>query len=131
GSGENIDQRVYNIERRGMHAASRVVCVSNLTRSICVRRYGVDPAKMEVVYNGIHSEVAQPHEGEHIESRDRIVLFLGRITMQKGPEYFIRAAKRVLERCPEAKFVVAGSGDMAVRMIEEAAALGIGHRVLF
>jgi glycosyltransferase involved in cell wall biosynthesis len=59
------------------------------------------------------------------------VLFLGRITMQKGPEYFIRAAKRVLEKVPDAKFVVAGSGDMAIRMIEEAAHLGIGGRVLF
>jgi glycosyltransferase involved in cell wall biosynthesis len=130
-SGENIDQRVYNIERRGMHAAARVVCVSNLTQSICVRRYGVDPKKTDVVYNGIDNDEVQPHAGEQIESKDRIVLFLGRITMQKGPEYFIRSAKRVLEKVPEAKFVVAGSGDMAVRMIEEAAHLGIGHRVLF
>ncbi len=130
-SGENIDQRVYNIERRGMHAAARVVCVSNLTQSICIRRYGVDPAKTDVVYNGIDNEMVQPHPGEQIESKDRIVLFLGRITMQKGPEYFIRSAKRVLEKVPDVKFVVAGSGDMAVRMIEEAAALGIGHRVLF
>jgi glycosyltransferase involved in cell wall biosynthesis len=130
-SGENIDQRLYNIERRGMHAASRIICVSNLTQSICIRRYGVDPHKTDVVYNGIDNEIAQPHEGDHIESRDRIVLFLGRITMQKGPEYFIRAAKRVLEKVPDAKFVVAGSGDMAIRMIEEAAHLGIGGRVLF
>jgi glycosyltransferase involved in cell wall biosynthesis len=133
-SGENIDQRVYNIERRGMHAATRIVCVSNLTQSICVRRYGVDPKKTDVVYNGIDSEAAQPHAeggGDRIESKDRIVLFLGRITMQKGPEYFIRAAKRVLEKNPDAKFVVAGSGDMAIRMIEEAAYLGIGSRVLF
>ncbi len=133
-SGEHIDQRVYNIERRGMHAAARVVCVSNLTQSICVRRYGIDPKKTDVVYNGIDNETVQPHAeegGDRIESKDRIVLFLGRITMQKGPEYFIRSAKRVLEKVPDVKFVVAGSGDMAVRMIEEAAHLGIGHRVLF
>lgn len=130
-SGDNIHQRVYDVERRGMHAAARVVCVSNLTQSICVRRYGVEHTKTDVVYNGIENEDVQPHAGDQIESRDRIVLFLGRITMQKGPEYFIRAAKRVLEKVPDAKFVVAGSGDMAVRMIEEAAHLGIGHRVLF
>ncbi len=133
-SGEHIDQRVYNIERRGMHAAARIVCVSNLTQSICVRRYGVDPKKTDVVYNGIDNDEVQPHVeqgGDRIESKDRIVLFLGRITMQKGPEYFIRSAKRVLEKVPDVKFVVAGSGDMAVRMIEEAADLGIGHRVLF
>ncbi len=133
-SGEHIDQRVYNIERRGMHAAARVVCVSNLTQSICVRRYGVDPKKTDVVYNGIDNDTVQPHAedgADRIESKDRIVLFLGRITMQKGPEYFVRSAKRVLEKVPDVKFVVAGSGDMAVRMIEEAAHLGIGHRVLF
>lgn len=130
-SGDNVNQRVYDIERRGMHAAMRVVCVSNLTQSICVRRYAVDTHKTDVVYNGIDNQELQPHEGDMIQSKDRIVLFLGRITMQKGPEYFIRAAKRVLEKAPNAKFVVAGSGDMAVGMIEEAAQLGIGHRVLF
>lgn len=130
-SGDNVNQRVYDVERRGMHAATRVVCVSNLTQSICVRRYGVEHAKTDVVYNGIENEEVQPHAGDQIENQDRIVLFLGRITMQKGPEYFIRAAKRVLEKVPNAKFVVAGSGDMAVSMIEEAAHLGIGHRILF
>jgi len=130
-SGDNVNQRVYDIERRGMHAAVRVVCVSNLTQSVCVRRFGIDSAKTDVVYNGIDNEQVQPHEGDQIESADRIVLFLGRITMQKGPEYFIRAAKRVLEKAANVKFVVAGSGDMAVNMIEEAAALGIGHKVLF
>lgn len=130
-SGENTNQRVYDIERRGMHGAARIVCVSQLTKSICTRRYGVSDAKIDVVYNGIENDEFQPHEGDRIESDDRIVLFLGRITMQKGPEYFIRAAKRVLEKVPNVKFVVAGSGDMTTRMIEEAAHYGIGHRVLF
>jgi glycosyltransferase involved in cell wall biosynthesis len=130
-SGDNINQRVYDIERRGMHSAIRVVCVSELTKSICTRRYGIDPARCDVVYNGIDSESAQPQPGERINPKDRIVLFLGRLTMQKGPEYFIAAAKRVLEKVPEAKFIVAGSGDMELRMIELAANLGIGHRVLF
>ncbi len=130
-SGDNIDQRLYDIERRGMHGAIRAIAVSEYTRGICIRRYGVDPGKVDVVYNGIESEAAQPQHGASIERNDRIVLFLGRITMQKGPEYFIRAAKRVLEKVPNAKFVVAGSGDMTTRMIEEAAYHGIGHRVLF
>ncbi len=130
-SGEHVNQRIYDIERRGMHAATRVIAVSMLTKSVCVRRYGVSPDKIDVVYNGIDSETAQPPEGARVSSRDKIVLFLGRITMQKGPEYFIAAARRVLEKVPEAKFVVAGAGDMAVRMIELAAQYGIGHRVLF
>jgi glycogen synthase len=130
-SGDNIDQRLYDIERRGMHGAIRCIAVSEYTRGICVRRFGVDPRKIDVVYNGIESDAQQPREGDRIEKNDRIVLFLGRITMQKGPEYFIRAAKRVLEKVPNAKFVVAGSGDMTTRIIEEAAHHGIGHRVLF
>jgi glycosyltransferase involved in cell wall biosynthesis len=129
-SGENVNQGVYDIERSGMHAADRVITVSRLTKSIAVTRYGADPAKVDVVYNGVEQEGAQPRVGK-IERKDKIVLFLGRITMQKGPEYFIQAAKRVLEKIENVKFVVAGSGDMAVRMIEQAAALGIGHKVLF
>lgn len=130
-SGEHINQGVYEIERMGMHAADRVIAVSRLTKAIVNTRYGVPDEKIDVVYNGVEQFEAQPEEGAAIEKDERIILFLGRITMQKGPEYFIRAAKRVLEIEEKVKFVVAGSGDMAVRMIEEAAALGIGHKVLF
>ncbi len=130
-SGEHVNQQVYEIERAGMHAADRVITVSALTRNMCVNRYGVAPEKIEIVYNGVDREEMQPVQGAKIEREDKIVLFLGRITMQKGPEYFIAAAKRVLEKMDNVKFVVAGSGDMAMRMIEMAAALGIGHKVLF
>ena len=130
-SGSNVNQRVYDIERAGMQGADRVIAVSMLTKSICVRRYGVHPSKIDVVYNGIDRESDLPAEGAVIEPKDRLVLFLGRITMQKGPEYFIAAAKRVLDKIDNVKFVVAGSGDMALRMIELAASMGIGHKVLF
>jgi glycogen synthase len=130
-SGEKVNQTLYDIERRGMHAADRVIAVSEYTRSICISRYGVAPSKVDVVYNGVENGEMQPPAGARIESQDKIVLFLGRITMQKGPEYFIAAAKRVLEKVENVKFVVAGSGDMARRMIELAAQMGIGHKVLF
>lgn len=130
-SGEHVNQELYNIERMGMHCADRIIAVSRLTKSICIRRYGVEADKIEVVYNGIDDDRVQPLPGQTIASTDKIVLFLGRITMQKGPEYFVRAARRVLDKYQDVKFVVAGSGDMAVRMIEEAAQLGIGHKVLF
>jgi len=130
-SGSNVNQRIYDIERMGMHAADRVVCVSQLTASICERRYGVPADRIDVVYNGLDREAHQPAPGARIERDDKIVLFLGRITMQKGPEYFIAAAKRVLEKFEGVKFVLAGSGDMALRMIDLAAGLGIGHKVLF
>lgn len=130
-SGEHINQGVYDIERAGLNGADRVIAVSRLTKSIVHRKYGVPESKIDVVYNGVAQHEVQPQRGAAIESDDRIVLFLGRITMQKGPEYFIQAAKRVLEKEERVKFVVAGSGDMAVRMIEHAASIGIGHKVLF
>ncbi len=130
-SGENVNRPIADIERMGLHAADRIITVSKLTRDICVSRYGADPAKIAIVYNGVEHDHTQPQAGARIESRDKIVLFLGRITMQKGPEYFIAAAKRVLEKIDNVKFIVAGSGDMALRMIEMAAALGIGHKFTF
>ncbi len=129
-SGETPNQQVYSIERRGMHAATRVISVSMLTKNVCIRRYGVPDSKIDVVYNGV--ELRPEDVGtQPIHSKDKIVLYFGRITLQKGPEYFIRAAKRVLEYMDNVKFVVAGNGDQATRMIEMAAALGIGHKVLF
>lgn len=130
-SGEHINQGVYDIERAGMQGADRVIAVSRLTKAIVHARYGVPDSKIDVVYNGVAQHEAQPQRGAAIERDEKIVLFLGRITMQKGPEYFIQAAKRVLEKEEKVKFVVAGSGDMAVRMIEHAASIGIGHKVLF
>ena len=130
-SGEHVNQPVYDIERRGMHAAVRVIAVSELTRQIVSARYGVDPKKIDVCYNGVEQGGPTPPKGASINPKDKIVLFLGRITMQKGPEYFIEAARRVLEINPNVKFLVAGSGDMTRGMIEQAAELGIGHKVLF
>jgi glycosyltransferase involved in cell wall biosynthesis len=129
-SGEHVNQAVYNIERRGMHAAVKVVTVSMLTRNICANRYAVPVAKCDVVYNGVDLD-PKAAGVTTIGRRDRIVLYFGRITMQKGPEYFVQAAKRVLEKVEDVKFVVAGSGDQAQRMISLAAELGIGHKVLF
>jgi glycogen synthase len=129
-SGEHVNQRVYDIERRGMHGSMRVIAVSQLTKNVVMNRYGLPDHRVEVVYNGVDLEPgAVGMTG--IRSKDKIVLYFGRITYQKGPEYFIQAAKRVLEVMEDVKFVVAGSGDQAKRMIELAAELGIGHKVLF
>ncbi|MFM1935516.1 MAG: hypothetical protein RI990_475 [Planctomycetota bacterium] len=129
-SGEHVNQAVYNIERRGMHAAVRVVTVSMLTRNICANRYAVPVSKCDVVYNGVELD-PRTTGVTTIGRRDRIVLYFGRITMQKGPEYFVQAAKRVLEKVDDVKFVVAGSGDQAQAMISLAAQLGIGQKMLF
>lgn len=132
-AGQNIDQRIYDIERRGMHAAMKVIAVSGLTKSLIVKHYGIEPDKVEVVYNAIESNGAGLgfDERYNISKDEKIVLFLGRITMQKGPEYFLAAAKKVLEVMDNVKFVMAGSGDLIRKTIEMAAAMGIGHKVLF
>jgi len=129
-SGEHVNQPLYNIERRGMHGAVRVITVSMLTRNLCVNRYGVNPDKIDVVYNGVDLD---PRVAglEPIKHNEKVVLYFGRITMQKGPEYFIAAAKRVLDVMHGVKFVVAGNGDQAQRIIEMAAGMGIGNKILF
>jgi glycogen(starch) synthase len=132
-SGEHVNQAIYDIERKGMHMADRIIAVSHLTRNIIISRYGIVGEKVEVVYNGVEREDDSPVNFDKvgIRSDEKIVLFLGRITMQKGPEYFLMAAKRVLEVMDNVKFVMAGSGDMMSRTIEMAAAMGIGQKVLF
>jgi glycogen(starch) synthase len=131
-SGVNVDTRIYDIERRGMHGAMKVIAVSLLTKNIVAHHYGIDPGKVEVVYNAVEVNGNGFDEEKYkIHTDEKIVLFLGRITMQKGPEYFLAAAKKVLEVMDNVKFVMAGSGDMIRRTIEMAAAMGIGHKVLF
>jgi len=131
-SGLHVNQRVYDVERAGLHGARSVICVSRLTRGIVTGHYGVPESKCRVIYNAITvNGEPVPTSVRRIEKGDKIVLFLGRITMQKGPEYFLAAARKVLDVMDNVKFVMAGSGDMIRRMIELAAAMGIGHRVTF
>jgi glycosyltransferase involved in cell wall biosynthesis len=133
-SGEHVNQMIYDIERRGMHAAQKIIAVSHLTRNIIISRYGILGEKVEVVYNGVEQNGenrALAFNRVGIRSDEKIVLFLGRITMQKGPEYFLMAARKVLEEDENVKFVIAGTGDMMHRIIEMAAQMGIGHKVLF
>jgi len=132
-SGEHVNQAVYDIERKGMHLADRVIAVSHLTRNIIISRYGVCGSKVEVVYNAVERNGNNngSFDKAGIASNEKIVLFLGRITMQKGPEYYLMAARKVLEVVDNVKFVMAGSGDMMGRVIEMAADMGIGNKVLF
>jgi glycosyltransferase involved in cell wall biosynthesis len=129
-AGEGADGRVCAVEHAGIHAADRVIAVSDFTRRLCVQRYAAPAEKVSVVYNAIEPRPAVPAP-PRLNRGDPIVLFLGRITMQKGPEYFLAAAKLVLEKIPNAKFIMAGSGDLMHRSVEQAAAMGIGGRVLF
>jgi glycosyltransferase involved in cell wall biosynthesis len=130
-SGENINQMIYDIEREGLHTADKVIAVSYFTRNTIISRYGISGEKVEVVHNGVESNGDWSLAETGIDKDEKIVLFLGRITMQKGPEYFLQAAKKVLEVMDNVKFVMVGSGDLMHRAVEMAAELGIGHKVLF
>jgi glycosyltransferase involved in cell wall biosynthesis len=130
-SGGSVNPQVYSIEREGMESADKIITVSNLTRNIVIEKYGIDPAKIITVYNAVEP-VEHPLNGGTVRGiPDKIVTFLGRITMQKGPEYFIEAAYQVIRRTKNVHFVMAGTGDMMEKMIRRAARLGISDRFHF
>lgn len=130
-SGENVNQVVYDIEREGMEAADRVITVSNLTRKIVIERYGIDPAKVVTVHNAVDQDVVSEIVEKKKKMKEKVVTFLGRVTFQKGPEYFIEAAYKILQKDRNVRFVMAGSGDMLNRMIERVAHLRIADRFHF
>ena len=130
-SGENPNQEVYNLERRGMHHADRVIAVSHYTKKMLMKHYGVPEWKIDVVHNAVDFDVTHYREDHQLERNDKIILFLGRMTMQKGPDYFLKMAKKVLEHTQNVKFVMAGSGDMMEQVIHMALELGIERHVLF
>jgi len=129
-SGENINRRVYAIEKAGMQAADRVIAVSELTRRIVIGKYGIPADKVVTVHNAVRfgeSEEAAPERAV----KDKVVTFLGRITYQKGPDYFVEAAAKVLQRVPDVRFVMAGSGDLMNHVVRRVAQLGIADRFHF
>ena len=130
-SGENVNQNVYDIERKGMEEADRVITVSNLTRNIVIERYGINPDKVFTVHNAVEPSEKQEFSGAEKHVREKVVTFLGRITFQKGPEYFIEAAKKVLERDPNVRFVMAGTGDLMEKMIRRVAQLNMSTKFHF
>jgi glycosyltransferase involved in cell wall biosynthesis len=129
--GDNINQDVYAIERRGMERADRIISVSGFTKSKIVRHYGISPDKITVVHNGVVRKAADVAARVHKRIRDKMVLFLGRITFQKGPDYFVEAAVRVLSVRKDVTFVMVGSGDMMHRMMNRVAELKIGRHFHF
>ena len=130
GTEDMIDSRVFDIEKRGMMAADRVITVSDLTRNIVINKYGIDPSKVVTVHNAVDFSGREDMD-VHRGVRDKVVTFLGRITFQKGPEYFIEAAAKVLKRTEGVRFVMAGSGDMMNQCIRHVARLGISDRFHF
>jgi glycosyltransferase involved in cell wall biosynthesis len=127
-SGGNVNPTVFEIEKTGMRLADKIIAVSNLTRNTVIEKYGIHPDKVVTVYNAVDPitdlEKVQLKRGIN----DQVVTFLGRITMQKGPEYFVQAAHKVLHKMDNVRFVMAGSGELLEKMIQWTAALGISDR---
>lgn len=126
----NRNTLVYDIEKRGMEAADRVVTVSNWTRNIVIEKYGISPEKVITVHNAVDFS-AETEEKEERGVKEKIVTFLGRITLQKGPEYFVEAAAKVIKRFPNVRFVMAGSGEKMNPLVKRVAQLGIGTKFHF
>lgn len=115
-SGENVNQLVYDIEKEGMSEADHIITVSNYTKRIVVNRYSQPLEKITTVYNGIEEGDTKIKKLQNPFNK-KIVTFLGRVTFQKGPDYFVEAAEKVIKKDPNIIFVLAGSGDMLNRMI--------------
>ena len=128
----NVNPDVYRIEKDGMDNANHIITVSNLTRQTVIEKYHQNPDKVTTVHNAVEPlspEILAIPNKKGV--KDKIVTFLGRITMQKGPEYFVEAAAKVLKKAPYARFVMAGSGDMMNQMIRLAASRNISDRFHF
>ena len=130
-SGGSVNPQVYAIEKEGMDAADQIITVSNLTRSVVIEKYGIDPEKVTTVYNAVEPLTKEEKIRLKKGVDEKIVTFLGRITMQKGPEYFVEAAHLVLQKMNNVRFVMAGSGDMMNAMVRRAAELKITDRFHF
>lgn len=135
--GHGLNQHVYDLERHGLEKADAVIAVSGFTKDILMREYGIQENKIHVVHNAIDPnlysfDVDSSEEFVQLKYKGlKIVLFVGRITLQKGPEYFVQVAKRVLPYEPKTLFVMAGAGDMEHNVMEMAAQYRISDKLLF
>lgn len=135
--GNGVNPTVFGIEKNGMHHSGAVIAVSSFTKNLLKTYYQVKSDKIDVVHNGINAdEFDIPLDEQNPldtlkQAGFKIVLFLGRLTLQKGPDYFLKAAKRTLEYYPKAVFLIVGSGDMEGQLVNEAVNLGISDKVLF
>jgi glycosyltransferase involved in cell wall biosynthesis len=131
--GQALNQRIYDVEREGLHQADGIIAVSHYTREVLVRHYGVSPDAIEVVHNGVDPDAYSASDAAlPFQKGDRkVVLFVGRVTLQKGPDYFLKMARKLLEYRSDILFVIVGTGDMEARLREEAAASGISEQFFF
>jgi glycogen synthase len=126
--GDSTRNEIYALEKKAMDIADRIIAVSNYTKEKIVENYQVDPEKIAVIHNGIEpaEKFRQPHQ-----LKDKLVLFLGRLTHQKGPHFLLETAEKVSRVYPRVKFVVAGTGDQFAPMLEMSAYKKLGRKFIF
>ena len=127
----NVNPTVFGIEKDGMENADHIITVSNLTRRTVIEKYGISPDKVTTVHNAVIPLDQEILDLPRTVQNEKVITFLGRITMQKGPEYFVEAAAKVLKKTKNVRFVMAGSGDMMDAMIKLVAKRGIADRFHF
>ncbi len=133
-AGDNVDPSMLQIEHEGFMMADKVIAVSEYTRQIVINKHGVDPAKVDVVHNGCDAEEVVQLEPTLQALKDqgkKIVLYHGRISIQKGVDYFVHAARRVVDEDPNVVFVISGWGDMMTQVIHQVGAMGLSEHVRF
>ncbi len=127
----SIDRDIYDIEKKGMEFSDRVITVSDYTKNIVIKNYGINPEKVITIHNGIEKAANFSRLKFQKVPGEKIVTFLGRITHQKGPEYFVEAAFRVLQKHNNVRFVIAGSGDLKDKIVTMVNDLNIEKKVSF
>lgn len=129
---KHINRQIFELEKFGMKAADKIIAVSQYTKNKIVDFYDIPSKKIEVVYNAAPIwAAAKLEEQKPILGKDKLVLFVGRLTFQKGPEYFIEAAKRILEFRKDVSFVIVGCGDLQTKLVDLVAEYGLLNKILF
>lgn len=119
---------IFDLEKYAMEHADVIIPVSQYTGDIIAGHYHINRDKIFPVHNGVDFVEAFRHEKAFPE---KLVVFLGRVTGQKGPEFFLEVASKVFEQYKKVRFVVAGTGDRLKRLIETGAYRQIGHKFHF
>ncbi|MCX6814785.1 MAG: glycosyltransferase family 4 protein [Candidatus Aenigmarchaeota archaeon] len=121
------------LERKGAKDCDKIITVSRFMKKSIVKNYRMNPKKIEVVYNSARIKKGNPEKIRRMLGLgDRpVVLFLGRLSQQKGVEYLIYSAKSVLEKIPEARFVIAGEGHLKGNLKAFSTHMGLDGKVIF
>ena len=130
-SGLFLNEQINQIEKFGMQQADKVIAVSYFTKRSIEKHHGISPSKVSVVHNGVYARESAPDYRSKKTWPNHVVLFLGRVTFQKGPEYFVEVASKVIPHVPDVLFVLAGAGDMLPAVMERVKQLGLMSNFMF